>query len=284
MKVLFLGTSAAEWYPAPWCRCKHCTSARLHGGRDIRAHSSAVIVHDILIDMPPDVVVSANRHGVDLTKIRIILVTHPHDDHFNPRLLLMRRPPSKIDGKPVGPRVSNLEEVLVCASAQTIKLLKESLSSSLEELKVEAMSLEPFKWTVLRTKSKVLPLPANHMKRSGEAFIYVIEEDGKKLLYAVDTGPLSNEVIMALKEVSLDLVVCEATIGLLSAPHPIEHMSIETAKRLRSKLVDLGVITPQTPFVLTHISPHWFPPYHEIAEELERQGLILAYDGMVIEV
>ena len=284
LKVIFLGTSAAEWYPTPWCKCKHCVSARLHGGRDVRAYSSIVVVPDVLVDMPPDVVTSAHSHGVDLTKIKTILITHPHSDHLNPRLLLMRRPPSELDEKLVGPRVTDVDEVLVCASQRTLEVLKSSLPFSLNELKIKLLQLKTFAWVELRTGLRVLPLPANHMTRVGGALIYVIEKNGKRLLYAVDIGPLGEDVMKTLQATHLDLVICEATVSLLSPSSPIEHMSLETAKELREKLIAMGTITLRTPFVLTHISPHWFPPYHEVAEKLEREGLTLAYDGMEIEV
>lgn len=284
MKILFLGTSAAEWYPTPWCRCKHCTSARLHGGRDVRAYSSIVILPDVLIDMPPDVILSAHRCGVDLSEVKLILITHPHDDHLNPRLLLMRRPPMELEGKPIGPLVTDVEEVLVCASQRTLDVLRSNLPFSPEELNIRLLPLKPFSWTELYKGLKVLPLLANHMKRFGGALIYIIEKSNKRLLYAVDTGPLSEGTMRFLQGIRLDLVICESTIGLLSVSFPIEHMSLETAKEFREKLINIGTITSQTPFVLTHVSPHWFPPYHEIAEKLEKEGLTLAYDCMEIEV
>jgi len=39
----------------------------------------------------------------------------------------------------------------------------------------------------------------------------------------------------------------------------------------------------QAMIIASHMSFHYVAPYDEIAGELEKEGIILAYDGMVIE-
>ena len=43
MKVLFLGTAAAEGWPAVFCKCDSCMKARKLGGKNIRTRSSCII-------------------------------------------------------------------------------------------------------------------------------------------------------------------------------------------------------------------------------------------------
>ena len=43
MKLLFMGTAAAEAIPALFCRCEVCRRARETGGREIRTRSGALI-------------------------------------------------------------------------------------------------------------------------------------------------------------------------------------------------------------------------------------------------
>ena len=83
----FLGTGAAEGIPAPFCRCEVCNEARRLGGKNIRLRSSFRLSEKIMIDLGADAVVQAMRCG-DLTDIEHVLVTHSHDDHLNPHMLM----------------------------------------------------------------------------------------------------------------------------------------------------------------------------------------------------
>ena len=73
MKLLFLGTGAADW---PRDK-KKCTG-------EYRRNSAALLDEIILIDPGPGVLDAAGEYGVDLTKIKYILNTHRHSDHYNP--------------------------------------------------------------------------------------------------------------------------------------------------------------------------------------------------------
>ena len=91
MRLTFLGTGAAEGYPALWCRCERCAVARTRGGRDLRHRSSALLNDDLLLDCGPDLVASAIKLGTDLAPVQALLVTHPHSDHLDPTVLMWRR-------------------------------------------------------------------------------------------------------------------------------------------------------------------------------------------------
>ena len=54
MKIKFLGTCAAEGFPAMFCQCPVCEKAREKGGKNIRTRSQAVIDDTLLIDFPAD--------------------------------------------------------------------------------------------------------------------------------------------------------------------------------------------------------------------------------------
>ncbi|MBQ8815158.1 MAG: MBL fold metallo-hydrolase [Lachnospiraceae bacterium] len=74
MKLLFLGTGAADW------KKENYTA---HG--EFRRNSSALLDDQLLIDPGPWVLDAIAQFGVDMTKIRYILNTHRHNDHYNPR-------------------------------------------------------------------------------------------------------------------------------------------------------------------------------------------------------
>ena len=54
MKIRYLGTAAAEGWPALFCSCPICTHAREHGGKNLRTRTQAILDDDLLIDFPPD--------------------------------------------------------------------------------------------------------------------------------------------------------------------------------------------------------------------------------------
>ena len=49
-------------------------------------------------------------------------------------------------------------------------------------------------------------------------------------------------------------------------------------------LLENGCIKDDTPFFLTHMAPHWTPPYDIYAPMMAEKGFIVAYDGMVAEI
>lgn len=76
MKLLFLGTGAGEWPP-----CKD------ENGEILRRFSSLLIDDCLLIDPCPTVFDSIKKFGVDSSKIKYVINTHKHDDHFSDEAL-----------------------------------------------------------------------------------------------------------------------------------------------------------------------------------------------------
>lgn len=72
MKICFLGTGAADWKKGIVDSCG------MH-----RFFSSILIDDTMLIDPGPDIFIFAHEHGVDISKIRYVINTHSHSDHFN---------------------------------------------------------------------------------------------------------------------------------------------------------------------------------------------------------
>ena len=91
MKVTYLGTAAAEGFPALFCNCPACREAARLGGRNIRTRSQALINRDLLLDLPPDTYLHKLQNGLDLSEVRYLFVTHWHMDHFYPPELTVRR-------------------------------------------------------------------------------------------------------------------------------------------------------------------------------------------------
>ena len=93
MKIQYLGTAAAEGYPALFCECENCTKAKKLGGKNIRSRSQALIDDKLLIDYNADTNLHYITHKFNLPNIKHCLITHGHHDHFYPMDLLARSGP-----------------------------------------------------------------------------------------------------------------------------------------------------------------------------------------------
>jgi phosphoribosyl 1,2-cyclic phosphate phosphodiesterase len=73
MRIVFLGTAAANAYPEAFCKCAHCQEARELGGPSLRKRSAALINDDLLLDLGPDIMAAAQMHAISLTNVRYCL-------------------------------------------------------------------------------------------------------------------------------------------------------------------------------------------------------------------
>lgn len=76
MKVLFLGTGAADW-----------VFAKDKDDKYFRRMSSVLINGELLIDPGPDLIESIDKFKVDTSKIKFVINTHKHSDHYNEKTL-----------------------------------------------------------------------------------------------------------------------------------------------------------------------------------------------------
>ena len=90
VKIRYLGTAAAEGWPALFCSCPICTHAREQGGKNLRTRTQAIIDNELLMDFPPDTYCHALQYGLELAKVHTLLVTHSHMDHWFPTDLIHR--------------------------------------------------------------------------------------------------------------------------------------------------------------------------------------------------
>ena len=275
MMVTFLGTASAEGYPATFCHCDNCRRARTRGGKNIRARASLLVNDDLLIDLPPDAAARSIELGVELWRVKGLLITHSHEDHFYPDELRLRAWP--FASEPPRP-------LLIVGNEWIVRSIRRRYKGRLRALKVrvkEAKLFEPLKVG----KYKVTPLAANHECRTGEQpLIYIVEWGGKRMLYACDTGPLPQASLRKLCSTKLDLVIVEATLGRLSSKVFPYHMGFQDVFELKEKLESEGVIGRHTPFIVTHFSHLTCPLHEEMEEILKPYNIVPAYDGLKVEV
>jgi len=272
MEILFLGTAAAEGWPAVFCSCHACSEARRLGGKDFRTRAGALIDNIVKIDFGPDVVCQMQRTGRDLTKVSTLLFTHEHDDHCIPAELAYRK-----RGFITADTV--LPEIEVYGNGYVMDALRRHIPdpASIEGQYFPLAACQP---VTTADGTSVFPVPAAH---TAGALLLRIERGGKRLLWGHDTGIVDDETIDALAGVPLDIAVFDCTYGATSvAQH--HHMGIEgivaTAERLRK----VGAITDATKLVATHFSHNSGLLHEQLVERFKPYGVTPAYDGMVLEV
>jgi adenosylcobinamide kinase/adenosylcobinamide-phosphate guanylyltransferase len=242
VRVVLLGTGAADGWPNPFCRCASCDHARSTGA--VRTTTSALVDDALLVECGPDTVRQAARAGIPLDGVRTVLVTHAHHDHLDASFLLARswaRPSSPL--RVVGP-------------ASVVEACRHWVGPHDD---VELVPVVPGD-TVEVDGYSVLVLAAAHDvgrdELTRDAVLFVITSaDGTRLLWATDTGPMSDETLAALSGADLDLLLLEETFGRRT-DHGTGHLDLVTFPRELARLRGVGAATDTTDVVAVHLGHH----------------------------
>jgi len=272
MRVKFLGTAAAEGFPAVFCNCEYCQIARSLGGKNIRTRSQTLINDDLLIDFPADTYHHFLQNNIEGDKIKYLLITHSHSDHLYPADLHMHG----------GAYAHNMREALLqiyCGSGAYEKI--SNVSGTLQGIVINV--LEPYQ-TVAVGDYEVTALPARHAVGDGALF-YVIRGE-RTLLYAHDTGYFYDDVFAFIKEndIVFDMVSLDCTNIELPITDEGSHMGLDNIGRVLSRLEEIGAVTSKTVRYVNHFS-HNANPQHQILEECAaKYGCCVSYDGCCVEL
>lgn len=271
MKLQFLGTAAAEGFPAVFCNCEFCKKARVLGGKNLRTRSQSIINSDLLIDLPADTYHHFLQNGIEGHKIKYLFVTHSHQDHFYPDELAMRQ----------GAFAHDIE-------IPTLKVFlnEGAYQKSSEQLKkcrnIEVNVIRHFE-TVELDCYRVTALPARHFD-GDKANFYIIEGE-KTVLYAHDTGYFFDSVFDFIKEkgISFDLVTMDCTNIDIPIPDTGGHMGLPNIRRCLERLNEIGAVDENTIKVINHFSHNGNPLQEVLEEKVKADGYLVAFDGKKIE-
>lgn len=279
MKLKYLGTAAAEGFPAAFCNCEYCKKARQNLAREFRTRSQAIINGELLIDFPPESYLHSVRYGIDFSAIKYLLVTHSHTDHFYAQELCNRGYRFAVNMTEPTLDIFGNEEVLSVFQEGTRREIRPAVAEGLR-----FQVIHPFQ-DFSCGKYRVLTLPAKHDERE-EALLYCIQYEGKTLLWLNDTGPLSDEVypFLADKGIKADAVSFDCTFADEKSPSSARHMNIFQNIQERENMERFGVIKPDTKYYVTHFSHNGAPFRDRMQLMAEKFGFIAAFDGCEIEI
>lgn len=278
MRFRYLGTAAAEGFPALWCECPTCEQAMKNGGKDIRRRASYLIDDDTIVDFGPDSFWQSQEFKIDLRKIKRILYTHPHEDHLSPVELIWRRSPwfSQVGHtvKVFGSPAVFAQIMAVCGASGSIYRL--------EDLNIVPVELRHGQ-AAADDDMAILPLEANHAP-GRMAQIYAVGRGGKTILIANDTGWLPESSWELLKTKKFDMVSLDTTCGILSPDADQGHMGVNTVLKTVNRLKEIGAVGPETKLFATHFSHNGRNLHKDLEEFFSPHGIAVAYDGLEVQL
>lgn len=262
MKVLFLGTGAADWPAEMFCK-----------GNFFRRNSSILIDEDLLVDPGPHIFNYAEMNdSPDMFKnVRNVIVTHSHADHFNPHNVY---------------RLSEIADFTLYGDITC----KNKLDLVLGKEKSERIK---FVETTIRQDYKVgdyliTSLRANHVTDvpTETARMYLIEKNGKILYYGCDSAWIPTESWNIIKNRPVNAMVMELTCGL-TAPDDwriFEHNTIEMLELMLRMFRKYGHFAPDVKYYVSHMARTLHSSHKELKQYLSSVDVTPAYDGFEIYV
>ena len=271
MEVMILGTAAAEAWPALFCHCEACGEARRRGGKNIRSRSGYMIGETIKIDYGPDSSFHSLKYGIAYERLKHLLVSHSHHDHWVPEELLYRKPGFSA--------IPETEILNVYCNETVFEKTDATLKGEWERHRLKYVPVQPFEPVQLEPGLTATPLRAAHAP--GEVCLnWLVEMDGRAFLQAHDTGWWPEDTWEFLRSKPLHALVMDTTFG--SIDRDSGHMGCEAVHRAKQKLEAQGSLAEGCRFVATHFSHNGRWLYEDLEDFFGPRGIEVAYDGMKI--
>jgi adenosylcobinamide kinase/adenosylcobinamide-phosphate guanylyltransferase len=258
VNLTLLGTGAADGWPNPHCGCASCAGARAGGA--LRGQTSALLDETLLLDCGPETPQAAQRAGLDLTRLRHVLLTHAHPDHCAPAFLLFRAWVSDAPLDVLGPP----------------EVVEQARMWVAPDSPVRFVAVGPGERHTLGAYDVRVHAAAHGVP--GSCVLYDVTGPGGRVLYATDTGPLPDTTVQAVAEARFDAVLLEETFGD-HVTHGTDHLDLRTFPDQLRRLREAGAVTRGTDVVAVHLS-HRNPP--DLAARLAPWGARVVPDGTTL--
>lgn len=280
MKITVLG-SGGFGYPLVFCNCEYCEKARELGGKNIRKRASLLINDEMIIDLTPDCLFSMNMYKKNMGKVKYLLQTHTHLDHFDINHFV------SLDYKYGTKRNQFL--TLVC-SELCLKDIQHKVS---QYDKMDLFNNDYLNKIKLKTKTinhgeslklnnyNIKAIHCRHDEKIG-AQIYLIKFNGKTLLYATDTPQITELAIQELDKEKIDCIFLDESFGLKD--QTFSHLNIKEFDNYVKTLKHNNLLNDKCLIYATHITHDGNPPHHELGKILDKYGYNPAYDGLEFEI
>jgi len=279
MKVKYLGTAAAERIPAMFCNCDVCRRAIELGGKDLKSQAQVLIDEHLLIDFSGDTYSHFLRMNRTLWDIENVLITHSHIDHFTFEAFALRAVGNAYNVSAPKLRIYTSQGVI----DKLWECLKVRGNKKLDKIpeRIEFIPLTYYQ-TVQIGEHKVTPLPAQHAGDE-QAFLYLIERDGKAMFYGNDTGFFDDDIDQWLiaNNKHVDLLSLDCTKGDKPFTY-ITHMGMQEGRVIADRFLQQGIIDGNTKLYYTHFSHNCGMIHDELENAARKYGFSVSYDGLSV--
>lgn len=253
-KILFLGTGASDWL----------IEKRLPG-MYFRRYTAALFDDDLLIDCGPHIFdyIEKNKCEDLLSNVDTILVTHRHEDHFDPATLR---------------RLAESRVIKLVCDDRTFALVKDIKN-------VVQVKLPLFEKAKVG-KYEIIALPANHdvygLDNDARHYI-IITPDGKELYYGLDGSGFEPYEWECLKQHRCDVLVFDCTIGHTKDERILQHNNVAMLRQMAEDVKSEGVLKTDGKIIASHFSRKLMPSHPNTKLMLKVYGIIAAYDGFELK-
>lgn len=244
-------------------------------------HSQTFLDDTLLVDLSADTWQHFMDLGRTLEGVEHALITHSHSDHFSVDEIILRgtgtakEPTAGILNLYVGKTV---EQKLL----ERLSRFGEEKRTSIEcRIKLHPMTYYmPF----CVAGFTVTPLPAVHAGEE-DAYIFLIEKDGKALFYGNDTGVFSTDIDDYLEKnrKHIDLLSLDCTKGNQDFQYD-HHMSMREGRLIADRFFAKGILDSSSLLYYTHFSHNCINTYEELEEIAKNYGFSITHDGLTVEI
>ena len=269
-KLLICGSAAAEAVPGLFCTCPLCLKALEEGGKDVRSRTAYQLGEEIRIDLGPDLFHHMVKYGLRYDKVRDLIITHNHRDHFYPDDLGNRRK-----------GMSKLPDDAVMNVVGS-EMLIEELKSHVDLVKCK-LSVSPVKHGSKVTLSNGVELTACQAQHGApDSLFYAFRSKEYSLLIANDTGWFPGETWDLLKEFSFDAVILDCCY--MHWDQRSGHLGGDSFIACFEELRKQGSLKDDALLVANHFSHNPNLSHEELCAWLAPHGIEVGFDGMEIEL
>lgn len=271
MEILICGSAAAEGWPAIFCNCRCCLEARQRGGKDIRTRTAYQLGDEIRVDFGPDSFAQMLHYQLPFERLRHLLITHSHQDHWHAREMAFRRPGFSV--------VDENNILTIYGNERVRQRLEEAIGTDYDRFRLAFHLVRPGEAIPLGNGIRATPLPATH-DRNETCVFYLFQVGEKCVLQANDTGWFSDATWEMLQDYTLDVVILDSTSGRIESRGG--HLGCRWVVETRDQMLAQGLLKPQHRFIANHFSHNGGWLHEELEAYYLPKGIEVAYDGLRI--
>lgn len=248
MKLLFMGTGAADWGIKNRVRDDF-----------FRRFTSIMINDDLMIDCNDETLDFIEKNSCDTSNVKNLLITHTHEDHCSVFAI------NRLFGK---------DATLFCDK-----------DANLEEDLKSVQKVIPLYTPTRVGKYEVIAVAANHsVSNSDEQPLnYIISDGEKRMFWGCDGAWLLNQTWHEMKKYKYDLIVLDGTLGMAEGDYRIfEHNNLRMITEMSATFRQLKLLNDGGKMMISHMSRQAHKSHDELGAYLKKYDITAAFDGLEI--